>query len=72
MLDRFRNPRCTASNARTAQEMPAEPASSPLTPSGRGILRWWAEAGVDIAIDETPHDRFAERPPGPGRPRPRA
>src|SRR5580658_4113813 len=23
-------------------------------------LRWWSEAGVDIAIDETPHDRFAE------------
>jgi uracil-DNA glycosylase len=21
-------------------------------------LRWWAEAGVDLAIDETPHDRF--------------
>jgi uracil-DNA glycosylase family 4 len=30
-------------------------------------LRWWIEAGVDIALDETPHDRFAEsaapRPP---------
>jgi uracil-DNA glycosylase len=24
------------------------------------VLRWWAEAGVDIAIDEEPHDRFAE------------
>jgi uracil-DNA glycosylase len=23
-------------------------------------LRWWSEAGVDLAIDETPHDRFAE------------
>src|SRR5271156_6647489 len=23
-------------------------------------LRWWVEAGVDIALDETPHDRFAE------------
>src|ERR1700679_504286 len=23
-------------------------------------LRWWIEAGVDIALDETPHDRFAE------------
>jgi uracil-DNA glycosylase len=26
------------------------------------ILRWWVEAGVDLAIDEAPHDRFAERP----------
>jgi uracil-DNA glycosylase family 4 len=25
-------------------------------------LRWWIEAGVDLALDETPHDRFAERP----------
>jgi uracil-DNA glycosylase family 4 len=24
------------------------------------ILRWWREAGIDIAMDETPHDRFAE------------
>jgi uracil-DNA glycosylase family 4 len=23
-------------------------------------LRWWIEAGVDMALDETPHDRFAE------------
>jgi DNA polymerase len=23
-------------------------------------LRWWVEAGVDLALDETPHDRFAE------------
>ena len=23
-------------------------------------LRWWVGAGVDAAIDETPHDRFAE------------
>jgi uracil-DNA glycosylase len=23
-------------------------------------LRWWVEAGVDLAIDETPHDRFAD------------
>ena len=23
-------------------------------------LRWWSEAGVDLAIDETPHDRFAD------------
>ena len=24
------------------------------------VLRWWAEAGVDVALDEAPHDRFAE------------
>jgi DNA polymerase len=23
-------------------------------------LRWWSEAGVDLALDEAPHDRFAE------------
>ena len=23
-------------------------------------LRWWLEAGVDLALDEAPHDRFAE------------
>jgi DNA polymerase len=30
-------------------------------------LRWWIEAGVDIALDETPHDRFGESaaPPAP-------
>src|SRR5271156_4676186 len=30
-------------------------------------LRWWIEAGVDISLDETPHDRFAESsaPPPP-------
>ncbi|HEY4924986.1 MAG TPA: uracil-DNA glycosylase [Roseiarcus sp.] len=25
-------------------------------------LRWWVEAGVDMALDEAPHDRFVERP----------
>ena len=24
------------------------------------LLRWYADMGVDIAIDEAPHDRFAE------------
>jgi DNA polymerase len=36
-------------------------------------LRWWVDAGVDLAIDETPHDRFAAPPTtqsraAPGRP----
>ncbi len=34
----------------------------------REVLRWWIEAGVDLALDETPHDRFAES----AAPRPRA
>lgn len=25
-----------------------------------GLLRWYAEMGVDIAVDEAPHNRFAE------------
>jgi uracil-DNA glycosylase len=25
-----------------------------------GLLRWYAEMGVDIAMDDAPHDRFAE------------
>jgi uracil-DNA glycosylase family 4 len=38
---------------------PAKPA--PLTPQdAANALRWWSEAGVDLAIDETPHDRFQE------------
>src|ERR1700722_1487198 len=24
------------------------------------LVRWYAEIGVDIALDEAPHDRFAE------------
>ena len=24
------------------------------------LLRWYAEMGVDIAVDDAPHDRFAE------------
>jgi uracil-DNA glycosylase len=37
-------------------------------------LRWWVEAGVDLALDETPHDRFAARPgpPSPKAPAPLA
>ena len=25
-----------------------------------GLLRWYVEMGVDIAVDDAPHDRFAE------------
>jgi len=41
----------------------AHPAKSALTAeAAAAALRWWVEAGVDLALDETPHDRFAERP----------
>jgi uracil-DNA glycosylase len=29
------------------------------------LLQWYAEAGVDLAVDETPHDRFAAVQPPP-------
>jgi DNA polymerase len=39
------------------------PAFDPLTPQRAAeVLRWWVEAGVDIALDEAPHNRFVERP----------
>ena len=42
--------------------------SSPLTlEEAANALRWWSEAGVDLAIDETPHDRFAESAATPAR-----
>jgi len=35
--------------------------STPLTAAAAAeTLRWWIEAGVDLALDESPHDRFAE------------
>ena len=33
-------------------------------------MRWWREAGVDLALDETPHDRFAESAAPAARPAP--
>ena len=35
-------------------------------------LRWWVRAGVDAALDETPHDRFAESLIAGQRPQPSA
>jgi len=49
---------------------PPDDASHDLTARRAAeALRWWLEAGVDIALDETPHDRFAESaaPPPPRR-----
>ena len=35
----------------------------PLDPiQAAEALRWWVRAGVNEALDETPHDRFAEEP----------
>jgi DNA polymerase len=47
------------------------PSADPLdAPRAAQALRWWIEAGVDFALDETPHDRFAESaaPPPPPPP----
>ena len=47
---------------------PDKLADRPDSSSGdaAAILRWWLEAGVQFAIDETPHDHFAQA----GRPTP--
>jgi uracil-DNA glycosylase family 4 len=42
---------------------PQAPAASRPEMSPVQVLRWWSEAGVDLAMDEEPHDRFAEPPP---------
>jgi DNA polymerase len=42
--------------------------SPALTPAAAAeVLRWWSEAGVDLALDQTPHDRFAESAAPPPR-----
>jgi uracil-DNA glycosylase len=48
-----------------------EPGSQALSAEQAGeILRWWSEAGVDLALDETPRDRFAEPPTPKAKPAP--
>jgi uracil-DNA glycosylase len=48
-----------------------EPPSEPLTEHGAAeVLRWWVEAGVDLALDETSHDRFVAPPAPAPRPAP--
>lgn len=40
---------------------PSEESAEPLTAERAvEVLRWWREASVDLTLDETPHDRFAE------------
>jgi uracil-DNA glycosylase family 4 len=44
----------------------SDPFADALTAQGAAeALRWWVDAGVDLAIDEAPHDRFAELAPAP-------
>ena len=54
---------------RAARLMPPNdqnPVARPLDAQGAAeTLRWWVEAGVDLAVDETPHDRFAAPSPSP-------
>jgi uracil-DNA glycosylase family 4 len=45
--------------ARLARESTAHNAACPAARTA-GLLRWYAEMGVDIAVDNAPHDRFAE------------
>jgi uracil-DNA glycosylase len=37
------------------------------TPALKALMEWYVEAGVDLAVDETPHDRF--QPPPKAEPR---
>jgi DNA polymerase len=40
--------------------MPETPGDELTLQAATELLLWWREAGIDIAMDETPHDRFAE------------
>ena len=46
---------------------PSEPSPSLSPAAAAEVLRWWLEAGVDLALDEVPHDRFAESATPPAR-----
>ncbi len=40
---------------------PSEESVASLTAEGAvEILRWWRDSAIDLPLDETPHDRFAE------------
>ncbi len=69
-----RRPRYAMKCVHTAlkpMKSPVDASFKPLTArSAAQTLRWWLEAGVDIALDAAPHDRFAESaidPPAPRR-----
>jgi DNA polymerase len=43
-----------------------ERGSDPLTPeAARSVLAWWADAGVDVLIDEEPRDWLRPQPKAP-------
>ena len=51
------------------EAMSLEPPFNPDDPAALAqLLRWYAEMGVDLAIDAAPHDRFADSALPPGRP----
>lgn len=45
------------------------PSHSPDRDALQALLDFHVEAGVDLALDETPHNRFAEPAPAPAKPR---
>jgi uracil-DNA glycosylase len=38
------------------------PMADDRTPALKALMEWYVEAGVDLAVDEMPHDRFQPRP----------
>jgi uracil-DNA glycosylase len=40
------------------------------TPALKALMEWYVEAGVDLAVDETPHDRFQPAPKAEPQPAP--
>jgi uracil-DNA glycosylase len=42
------------------------------TPALKALMEWYVEAGVDLAVDETPHDRFQPVPKAEPQPAPAA
>src|SRR5579871_1877920 len=65
-------PRCRRQAARPGRTLSSTNDSRrpPLDPAQAAeALRWWVRAGVNEALDEAPHDRFAEsQAPGPNAP----
>jgi len=54
------------------KKLSQDPSGRPELDAARAAaaLRWWLQAGVEFAVDETPHDRFAPEetpPPHPER-----
>ena len=45
-----------------------ERASDPIAPAVASALQWWADAGVDVMVDETPRDWLRAKPKAPAAP----